>query len=370
MIELLIRKMNEKDWPQVSKIYLEGIESGKATLVTELPPYADWSAKQSPHLRFVAIEPGACGITGFIAVQSGGPETDGQVSVYVAEACKRRGIGTMLMRRLQEECAGSGCMVLCSRIFEENLPSVGLHLKTGFIRTGSLFAQGNPRRIDVYEWPADGALFSELAEAVAGMEEEAAAAAAKKIVSEGLDAWEAIDRGLVPGMAAAGELFEKEEYFIPELLVCADAMNAAMDVLRPHIKKARASRGRIVIGTIAGDTHDIGKNIVSLILESAGFDVMDLGRDVSARRFVDEAAAFGADIIAMSSLMTTTMENMQDVVRLLTEENRREEFAVLVGGRPLSRAFAKRIGADYYAKNAADALRTVKKIMKAKREGL
>ncbi|MEI6102081.1 MAG: corrinoid protein [Eubacteriales bacterium] len=212
-------------------------------------------------------------------------------------------------------------------------------------------------------------MFAQLSDAVVGMDEEASARLAQEIVAGGMDAWEAIDHGLIHGMERAGDFFEQEEYFIPELLMCSDAMNAAMSVLKPHVKQARASRGRIVIGSIFGDTHDIGKNIVALILESAGFDVLDLGRDVTARRFVDAAAEFNTDIIAMSSLMTTTMENMADVARLLEIENRRDDYILLAGGRPLSRAFAKRIGADYYAKNAADALRTVKKIMKAKGGG-
>jgi dimethylamine corrinoid protein len=369
-MELVIRKMNEKDWTQVSKIYLEGIETGAATLVKDIPAYADWDARQDPQLRLVAQDSETGIITGFITVQRGSPETDGQVSIYVANRCKWRGVGTLLMRALQQEWSRCGCTVLHSRIFEENAPSIGLHLKTGFHKIGFLFAEGDTRRIDVFEWSPVKQLFDDLADAVAGMEEDTAATLAQKIVSLGIDSWEAIDRGLVPGMERAGELFEKEEYFIPELLMCADAMNAAMGVLRPHIKKVRASRGRIVIGTISGDTHDIGKNIVSLTLESAGFDVMDLGRDVSARRFVDGAVEFEADIIAMSSLMTTTMENMAEVAKLLEKEKLRERFILLAGGRPLSRAFAKRIGADLYAKNAAEALRTVKKILKAKEAGL
>ncbi len=361
MVELLIRKMDEKDWAHVSRIYLEGIESGKATLVTKLPSYAEWDARQDPCLRFVAQDAEAGAVTGFITVQSG-PDTEGQVSVYVADGHKRRGIGSLLMHALQQECIPPA-RGLVSRIFEENTPSVRLHLKMGFRKKGFLFAQEDKRRIEVYEWRPADMLIAKLADAVAQMEEEAAAALAQKIVLMGADAWEAIDLGLVAGMERAGNLFEQEEYFIPELLVCADAMKTAMNILKPHIKRTRASKGRIVIGTIFGDTHDIGKSIVSLILESAGFDVLDLGRDVSARGFVDAAVDFGADIIAMSSLMTTTMDNMAEVARLLEKENLRSRFVLLVGGRPISRSFAKKIGADYYAKNAADALRTVKKIM-------
>ncbi len=363
-VELNIRKITEKDWPGVSAVYLEGIRSGKATLLKEMPPYAEWDAKQHPGLRFAAVEQNSETILGFVSVHDGGHK-GALVSVYVAEAFQRRGIGAALMQKLQEECAQFGYAALQSRIFEDNIPSVRLHLKTGFRKTGVL-AGPAPRRIEVYEWSPENLLFEELAQSVVEMDEETAARTARKIVSCGLDAWDAIDRGLVRGMERAGGLFEQEEYFIPELLMCADAMNEAMAVLKPHVKKSRASRGRIVIGSISGDTHDIGKNIVALVIESAGFDVRDLGRDVSARAFVDAAVKFEADIIAMSSLMTTTMENMADVARLLVQENRRDDFILLAGGRPLSRAFASKIGADYYAKNAADALRLVKRVLRAK----
>ncbi len=149
--------------------------------------------------------------------------------------------------------------------------------------------------------------------------------------------------------------------------MCSDAMDAAMKIFIPHINvEERNSKGRIVIGTIFGDTHDIGKNIVALIIRSAGFDVLDLGRDVSARRFVDSAMEFKADIIAISTLMTTTMENMAEVIRLLKEEGKRDLFKVIIGGKPLSSAFAKKIGADGYSSTASDALRTVKNIIAGK----
>lgn len=207
-------------------------------------------------------------------------------------------------------------------------------------------------------------LFLQLADAVVEMDEAKSLIIAKKIMDEKLDILDAIEQGLVYGMGRAGDLFEAEEYFIPELLMCADAMEAAMKIFTPHIKiEEKKSKGRIVIGTIFGDTHDIGKNIVALLLRSAGFDVLDLGRDVSARKFVDGAIEFKADIIAISTLMTTTLENMAEVIRLLNEEGKRDLFKVIVGGKPVSSAFAKKIGVDGYSSNAGGALRVVKSIL-------
>lgn len=207
-------------------------------------------------------------------------------------------------------------------------------------------------------------LYEELAQAVADMEEEEAERLAKEIVKEGLPVTEAIEQGLVIGMEKAGQLYEKEEYFITELLICADAMNAAMEVFTPLIKPSeRPMKGKIVIGSIFGDTHDIGKNIVALILSGAGFDVLDLGRDVSAERFVEEAVRYECDIIAISTLMTTTMNNMKAVIDLLCEKGIRDRFKVIVGGKPCSINFAKKIGADGYSANAPGALRLVKRLM-------
>ncbi|OGO79546.1 MAG: cobalamin-binding protein [Clostridiales bacterium GWB2_37_7] len=207
-------------------------------------------------------------------------------------------------------------------------------------------------------------LFLQLADAVVEMDEAKSSIIAQKIINEKLNLLEAIEHGLVYGMSRAGDLFEAEEYFIPELLMCADAMDAAMKTFIPHIKvEKEKSKGRIVIGTIFGDTHDIGKNIVALIIKSAGFDVLDLGRDVTAREFVDAAIEFKADIIAVSTLMTTTMENMAEVIKLLNEEGKRDLFKVIIGGKPVSSAFAKKIGADAYASNAGGALRAVKSII-------
>jgi corrinoid protein of di/trimethylamine methyltransferase len=208
------------------------------------------------------------------------------------------------------------------------------------------------------------ALYQQLADAVVEMDEDAAADLSRQAVDQGVDAFEAIDKGLARGMSRAGELFEEEEYFVPELIICADAMNAGIAILKPHLKPdAVAEQHKAVIGVIEGDTHDIGKNLVRIMLESSGFEVLDLGRDISPKTFVDKAVESQAELILVSSLMTTTMDGMAEIVRILKERGIREQFKVAVGGGPVSQAFADRIGADGYAKNAAEAVRLCRNLI-------
>lgn len=204
-------------------------------------------------------------------------------------------------------------------------------------------------------------LLKKIADAVVEMEEDTVEELAKQSLEEGIDAYTTIDQGLTVGMGRAGELFEEEEYFVPELLMCSDAMNVGIDILKPHLKSEENKKaGKVVLGVVAGDTHDIGKNLVGLMLETGGFEVIDLGRDISAQAFVDQAKAQGADIIGLATLMTTTMPVMQEVIDILKEEGIREQFKVMVGGAPISPAFANKIGADAYARNAADAVRVAR----------
>lgn len=207
-------------------------------------------------------------------------------------------------------------------------------------------------------------LFQDLSDAVVEMDEEKAVRTATGVVAQQFDAYEAIDKGLAAGMERAGRLFEEEEYFIPELLICSDAMYAGLDVLRPHIKKgSEGKKQKVVIGVMEGDTHDIGKNLVKIMLETAGFEVTDLGRDVPPVVFIDTAKEIGADIIALSTLMTTTMDGMGKVVKGLEEAGLRNRYKVIVGGGPISQAFADRIGADGYAVNAADAVKLARRLV-------
>jgi corrinoid protein of di/trimethylamine methyltransferase len=195
------------------------------------------------------------------------------------------------------------------------------------------------------------------------MDEDLAVATAQEAIDAGLDPFDAISNGLVVGMNKAGELYDEEEYFVPELLICSDALYAALDILKPHLNLPKEEK-RIgcVIGVVAGDTHDIGKNLVKIMLDVAGFEIHDLGRNVPLADFVEKAKEVGAQMICLSTLMTTTMDGMSTVIEMLKEEGIRDRFKVLVGGGPISQAFADRIGADGYADNAAGAVRVAKQL--------
>jgi len=205
-----------------------------------------------------------------------------------------------------------------------------------------------------------------LKDAVIGMDEDRARELAQQALARGMDAYDTIMQGLAPGMAVVSEKYDREEYFVPEILICADAMYAALEVLRPHLNPAAMPhQGKVVIGVVAGDIHDIGKNIVRMMLEGAGLEVHDLGRDVPIAQFADEAERIGADIIALSTLMSTTMESMRQVVQELERRGTRDRFKVIIGGGPLSTAFAERIGADAYGRDAAEAVRLVQRLLAA-----
>ena len=208
------------------------------------------------------------------------------------------------------------------------------------------------------------ALFRRLSDAVVNMNEDEAILVAQEIVSEQIDAYEAVEKGLSDGMDRAGKLFEDEEYFIPELLLCSDAMYAGLDVLKKHIKgEEQGEKRKVVIGVVEGDTHDIGKNLVKIMLETSGFEVYDLGRDIAPLAFVEKAKEVSANIIAIATLMTTTMDGMGAVVQILQEQNIKDSYKVIVGGGPISQSFADKIGADGYAVNAADAVRLSRRLL-------
>jgi methylmalonyl-CoA mutase cobalamin-binding domain/chain len=207
-------------------------------------------------------------------------------------------------------------------------------------------------------------LFERLADAVFELDEDLTKSLSHEVIERGFDAWEAVEQGLVAGVNRAAKLFDEEEYFVPELLIAADAMYAGLEILKPHIRKESYGQPRkVVIGVVQGDTHDIGKNLVRIMLEVSGFEVHDLGRDVAPRKFVDHAVEVNADIIALSTLMTTTMEQMAEVVRILDRDKVRSNFKVIVGGSPLSQQFSDRIGADGYAPKAAQAVHLCKRLL-------
>ena len=207
-------------------------------------------------------------------------------------------------------------------------------------------------------------VMEEIYQAVVEGRVEDAAAGVESAISADTDADEVLNRALVPAMDLVGEKFGEGEYFIPQVLWAAKAMQAGMDLLRPHFAEGRATdKGRIVIGTAKGDIHDIGKNLVGMMLEGAGFKVVDLGVDVEPARFVDTAEQENGRIIAVSALLTTTMPAMADVVSLVRE--RGLDIKVMIGGAPVDEDFREEIGADGYGTDAVDAVRKVRELLSA-----
>jgi len=203
-------------------------------------------------------------------------------------------------------------------------------------------------------------LMTKLTEAVIAGDAAEAGRLARAALDARQDAQEVIENACTPGIRKVGDLWEQGEYFLPELMASAEAMKAAMAVLRPALVLARAahlSRGKVVIGTIEGDIHDIGKNLVSSMLSANGFEVIDLGADVKLERFIDTALETGADLICLSALLTTTMTGQRRLVERLKERGVRERFKVLVGGAPVTETWARTIGADGYGENALAAVR-------------
>lgn len=186
-------------------------------------------------------------------------------------------------------------------------------------------------------------------------------------LEEGLDPKAILNEGLLSGMMIIGEKFKKNEVFVPEVLVAARAMNAGLTILEPKlIEVGNEPVGKVVIGTVKGDLHDIGKNLVAMMLKGAGFEVYDIGVDADTEKFIDEAENVGADVICMSALLTTTMPNMKVVIDALKEKGLRDKYIVMVGGAPVNEAFAEQIGADYYTPDAATAAEVAKEAVLAK----
>ncbi len=184
---------------------------------------------------------------------------------------------------------------------------------------------------------------------------------ARKTVDAGVPAADILDRGLLAGMDVVGRRFGAHEIFLPEVLLAARAMKAGMDVVQPLLADGVApSRGTVILGTVRGDVHDIGKNLVGTMLEGAGYRIVDLGTGVAAEAFVETAVAEHASVIGLSALLTTTMPAMRDVIELARERGHRDELKIIVGGAPLTQAFADEIGADGYSWDAAGAVELVK----------
>ena len=206
-------------------------------------------------------------------------------------------------------------------------------------------------------------LFQEISDNVVEMEDEIVEELCEKSLEEGIDPNETITEGLIHGMNRVSEFYETGEYFLPEVLTASYAMNVGIDVLKEHITQEETEETiKIVIGVVEGDTHDIGKNLVKIMCESAGFKVFDLGRDVPLDEFVRVAEEENCDFICMSTLMTTTMPGMKTVIDKLNELNIRDKYKVMIGGGPISQKFADDIGADAYTVDANAAVKRIKEL--------
>lgn len=196
-----------------------------------------------------------------------------------------------------------------------------------------------------------------LADGVVNFDEELVLKGVNLALEEGMNAQKAVFDGLVVGMQECGRLYEEQEYFVPELLMCADAMYAGLAILRPLLKadENTEARGQVVMGVVQGDVHDIGKNIVKMMFDAAGFTVYDLGRDVPLEMFVEEQLKTDSEIVALSAMMTTTMIGMREIIKRIKEKNPKAK--IMIGGAPVTEEIAAKWGADGYAKDANNALK-------------
>ena len=213
-------------------------------------------------------------------------------------------------------------------------------------------------------------LFEDLKRTVEEYEPEKAKEIAVELMKANVDPLKVINEVLSPTMEEIGEKFDKMEIFLPELMGAAEVMQTATSVLTEHLKKSAIERpkpkGKVVLGTVHGDIHEIGKNIVKIMLEVSGFEVFDLGKDVPSIQFIEKAEEVGADIIALSALMTTTMGSQKEVIELLEALGKRKNYIVIIGGAPTSEAWRKEIGADGWAETAGGAGKLAAKLVEGK----
>jgi 5-methyltetrahydrofolate--homocysteine methyltransferase len=201
-------------------------------------------------------------------------------------------------------------------------------------------------------------------EAVLNGNADAAKAETQAAVDNGISAADVLHKACIPAMTEVGRLFEIGEKFVPEMLIAARAMQKALEVLKPLLVEADVKTlGKVVIGTVAGDLHDIGKNLVAMMLEGAGFEIVDLGADVSPEKFVNAVQEHEPDLVGMSALLTTTMVSIGKTIEALTEAEVRDKVKVIIGGAPITQAFADQVGADGYASSAGGASRTAKALL-------
>ena len=213
---------------------------------------------------------------------------------------------------------------------------------------------------------ANERLFQDMAQAVIDGLPERARVLAEEALRAGIEPLQAIDQGFKPGMDVVGDGFARGELFIPDLMMSGEAMKAAIATLEPELMKRQQERkvlGKVVIGTVQGDIHEIGKTLVATMLSANGFEVHDLGVDVSAQKFLEKVREVSADVVGLSALLTTTIHNQEDVILTLKEAGLRDQVKVIIGGVPASPEWAEEIGADGYAENATEAVDVVKELL-------
>jgi len=208
------------------------------------------------------------------------------------------------------------------------------------------------------------AKYQELADAIIAGDNVKSKDITQKLVDDGVSAIEVLNEGLVPGMDVVGAKFKANEMYIPEVLIAARAMHAAMDIIKPMLSEAGAEmKGTIVLGTVQGDLHDIGKNLVGMMLEGGGFTVVDVGVDVASEKFVEEVKKSNAKVVGLSALLTTTMPVMKDVISALKADSATQGVKVMVGGAQLTQEYADSIGASGYAPDASSAVDLAKEML-------
>ena len=209
-------------------------------------------------------------------------------------------------------------------------------------------------------------IMKKLNDAVIAGDTATAEQAAKDALAAGISAYDAIMNGLAEGMKTVGDKYEKKEYFLPDMLISADAMYAGLNILTPHIPKSESkSKGKIILGVVEGDIHDIGKNIVKIMLTASGYEVVDLGRDVPTADFIEKAKSEGAQVIAMSTLLTPTLMSMKTVEDKLKEEGLKDKVRTVIGGGATSEDWKSKIGSDAYGKDASEAVDKVKLLIES-----
>ncbi|MFC1950269.1 B12-binding domain-containing protein [Chloroflexota bacterium] len=212
-------------------------------------------------------------------------------------------------------------------------------------------------------------IFEDLFRAIVDLDEDKGEKAAAKLIEEKLNPVEGIEKGLSKGMKTIGERFDKLEIYLPEMMMAADVFSSVMGILKPHISTKsldEMKQGTMVIGTVKGDIHAIGKDIVAMLLETVGFTVYNLGTDIATSTFIEEARKVKADIIGLSSLLTSTMPAQKDIIDILKEKGERDRYSIIVGGAPTSQAWSDEIGADGYGETAESAVSLALELMAKK----